>query len=440
MGRSGGARVKAGRDTQAGGLGRRQFLQAALAGAGLWATGCGLVTPARGGRGVGPLSLLADTTMAPALQAVAEAFTASPGARARPLVQIAEPSLADAYQAMLTGTTQVGADVSAVTPSVLHQNRYAPTLMVNVGPALKQTGLEAGIYPQLLAYGRSGGLQVILPLFRDPLVVFFNSDAFSRAGVDPPAVDWTFAKFQLYCQQLKQKAVGLVAPVANLTTIWDVEILTAFIEGFGGQTVVANTGAPGYRAAFAEPAAVEGVDALVALHPYEPAAPSAQPVDLFAQGAAAMYFGHHRDVGYLINNIGEKFAWDVAPLPRFPLRRVQPVQADGVAALAGDPDRRAAAVALALFVCTPDAQRAAARTGLGVPALTALADSPLWRQNHINNDVFVANTDADVIVPEPLYYLTPLELAIGAIVRGAVPAYDALAQAQQSANWTLANS
>lgn len=420
-------------------LPRREWLRMAVAGAGLLAAGCGLVTPSRGSGG-SLLSVLSDQPLAPAMQAVAAAFADSPGAGPRPLVQIAEPSLTEAFTAMLSGTgNSVAVDVSLVTAPV-RQILQASTLMINLGPSWTQTGLASRVYPQLLAYGQSGGRQILLPLFRDPLVVYFNSDAFARAGVDPPAVDWTFDKFQLLCQQLQQRATGLVAPVANLTNVYDVEILTAFIQGFGGQTVVRNQNQPGYTAAFAHQAAVVGVDNLVALHPYEPVLPTARPVDLFAQGKVAMYFGHHRDVAPLILAVGDAFAWDVAPLPRFPIQRVQPVQADGVAALAGDPARRAASIALALFTSTPDAQQAAARTALGVPALMSLAGATTWRQSapHLNNDVFVSNTEADVVVPEPLYYLTALQPALRAIVRGAVPAYTALADAQEAEQYTLA--
>lgn len=422
-------------------LRRREVLRIAAAGAGLLAAGCGLVTPSRG-LGGGALAVMSDQALAPAVQAVADAFAASPGAGHKPVVQIAEPSLTEAYTAMLSGSATTTADVSVVTSEV-RRTLQAQTLMINLSPSLAQTDLSSRIYPKLLAYGQSSGRQILLPLFRDPLVVFFNSDAFARAGVDPPAMDWTFERFALLCQQLHQRAAGLVAPVANLTNVYDQEILTAFIHGFGGQTLVHNDTQSGYVAAFAKPAAVEGVDALVALHPYEPSQPSAsaRPLDLFAQGKVAMYFGHHRDVFGLMDAIGDAFAWDVAPVPQFPIQRVQPVQADGVAALVGDPDRRAASVALTLFTCTPDAQQAAARTGLGVPALTSLAGASSWRQTalHLNNDVFVAHADADIVVPEPMYFLPELQDALRAIVRGAVPAYTALADAATAAYYTLVN-
>lgn len=430
------------RDRTAWVLGRRDLLRAALVGTGLLGAGCGLVTPSRG-LGGSPLSVLSDAAMAPAVQAVADAFAASPGGGSKPLVQVAEPSLTETFNAMLGGTASAMADVALVSPSV-RQMHQAPTLMINLSQALGQTDLASRVYPQLLAYGRSGGRQIMLPLFRDPLVVYFNSDAFARAGVDPPAPGWTLDRFELLCQQLHQRATGLLAPVANLTNVYDVEILTAFILGFGGQTVVRNESQPGYTAAFAGARAVVGVDRLVALHPYEPAgspASTGELVDLFAQGKVAMYFGHHRDVLPLMTAIGEAFAWDVAPLPQFPIARVQPVRADGIAALAGDPARRAASVTLALFTCTQEAQEAAARTGLGVPALSSLAAAPAWRQTalHLNNDVFVANADADVAVPEPLYLLPELSEALRAIVRGAVPAYTALADAATAAQFTLAN-
>ncbi len=149
--------------------------------------------------------------------------------------------------------------------------------------------------------------------------------------------------------------------------------------------------------------------------------------------------GHHRHVPTLQALIGASFAWGAASLPVFPHGRVQPVQADGVAAVPRDPAKRGIALRLALFTATPEAQYAVAATGSGVPALRALAGSSLWRRSapHLNNDVFVAYPEADLVVPPPLHALPELASAMAAVRHG-VPAEIAFGQAQTAAELTLA--
>jgi ABC-type glycerol-3-phosphate transport system substrate-binding protein len=422
---------------------RRAALRAALAAAALAAaSGCGLAAP-RGRGSATQLSLLTDARLAPVAQALAQAYVAAGAATTAPLVRVAEPNLSVALQQTLGGAAATPADVTFITPEVRTAFRL-DTVLINLGPALAAAGLGGRVYPQLLAYGQSGGKQVLLPLFRDPLVVFYNSDAFARAGVQPPTPQWDLARFTLLCQQLRERAPWLLAPLANATAVFDPEILTMFVVGFGGQLLGRAPGQTGYVARFADPAAVSAVSALAALRPFEPpsgAARPAAPRDLFASGQVALYFGHYRDVADLTVQIAGAFAWDVAPVPRGPIRRAQPVRGEGLAALVGDPQRRTASVALALFGMTPQAQEAIARTGLGVPALTSLADSPLWRQAtpNLSAGVFVANADADVVVPEPIYYLPALQLAVELVARGSAPAYDALHAAAVASEFTLAN-
>jgi ABC-type glycerol-3-phosphate transport system substrate-binding protein len=424
------------------GYARRALLRAGLgaAAAALWASaGCGLEAPARS-RGDAPLTLLADAAFAPAAQALANAFAASAGGGPRPIVEVAEPDLPTVIQAMLAGDASVQADVVLATPAV-RDTVSASSLMLNVAPALQDTQIAAGLYPALLQYGASGARQLLMPAFRDPMVVFYNSDAFARAGVDPPAPDWTLDKLVLLCQQLRQKAPWLAAPLANATNFFDLELVSAFVVGFGGQMLRAAQ--TGYTPTFSTPAGIYGFQSLAKLHPFEPAHPAAvQPVDLFAEGEVALHFGHHRDVAPLAARIGDLFAWDVAPLPAFAIRRAQPVAADGLAAVTTAPDRRAAAITLALFAGTPAAQLALARTGLGVPALRALASSNLWRAAgpQLDNEVFVANTDADFVVARPLYaqpIAQALQTALADIVRG-YAAYDALQAASTYSEYTLA--
>ena len=415
---------------------RRTLFRGAMAAAGLAVGvgpaallgGCGGTSPARGA-GALNLTLLGQAVGSPAADltplasALADAYNAAGGVAARVRPQAAEPSLAAYMESLLLGAPPVPADLM-LTPPAVRNLLSAPSMMVSLDAALERTGLAGGIYDMVLQYCAPGGRQRMIPIFRDPLVVFYNVDAFSGAGVDPPAPTWTSDRLLWLCGQLLARPRGPVAPLANAVNTFDIEVFTAFVAGYGGRMLSPNANAhvPGFLPRFAEPQAIEGIDALLRLHPYEPPRPEAPPLALFARGDAAMCFGHHSDVRFLQAQIADLFAWGVAPLPRFPQRAAQPVRAEGIAAITRDPANREAAVAVALFAATADGQLAAARTGLGVPASKALASSGLWRQGapHLDNDVFVANAQADIVLEPALYYIQPeLEEALRAALAGA---------------------
>ena len=420
------------------GLTRRSALRLA-AGAGLSAAlaGCGLVPSTRGARSAAPLTLLADATFVPAAQALVQAYAAEAGAAGAPLVEVASPSLPGAVQQILAGSSQAAPDLLWVTPAV-RDLPEAPSLMLSLSPALGQTSIAAGLYPACLAYGASGLRQLALPVFRDPLVTFYNGDALARAGLNPPVADWTLEACTMLCQALHAQPHGLLAPLANATNHFDLELFCAFVVGFGGQLL--QPGRVGYTPHFASAAGAEGCGALAAWHAYEPPSPAGDPRSLFAAGQVALYFGHHRDVAPLAAQIGGLFAWDVAPLPRFPARAAQPVTADGLAAATTIPQRRAAAITLALFAGTAAAQGAISRTGVGVPAQVSLGSAASWRSGgpQIHDEVFVEGSAADVVVDLPLLLVAPvIRSALQAIVAGS-PAYTTLLEAATYAQYQLA--
>jgi len=438
-------------------LSRRAFLRGSVAAAGVVIGGaavsvlggCGLQGNGSGGAGAASLTLLGESGVAsapanlmPVAAALAGGYDAAAGAAAKGVARAAPaPSGLAGYMAsLLEGAPPFTTDLMLTTHDV-RDLLGAPSLMIDLDAAFQRTGLAAGIYPMVLAYCAPGGRQRMIPIFRDPLVVYYNADAFSRAGVDPPAADWTSANLLFLCGQLLTQSRGAVVPLANVVNVLDIELLAAFVEGYGGQMLAGsgNASVSGYLPRFAEPPAIQGIDALLRLHAFEPARPPAAPLALFAKGTAAMCFGHHRDVARLQAQIADLFAWGVAPLPRFPVRAAQPVRADGLAAVTRNPQRREAAIAVALYAATPDGQLAAARTGIGVPALRALAGSGTWRQAapHLDNDVFVAQPEADIIVDPALVYIAPqLESAIRAVLAGA-PVATTFGEASTAVEFTL---
>ena len=435
---------------------RRALSMTAAAGGLAALAGCGLVAPAR--LGAPPDLVLLDPGRAPGAagpdlgdvaRAFAAAYNRAVGSAAhvvvrRPPGSVSTDSGAAYMRALLADAPPLAADLLLTTPAVRNL-LDAPALMVDLGPALARSGLAAGLYPELLRYGAPGGRQRMIPVFRDPLVLYYNVDAFSRAGVDPPVGTWTIDRLLWLCQKLQTRPAGRMTPLASAVSAFDLELLAAFVRGYGGEMLSPLGGAggsgpaSGYAPAFATPEALLGIDALLQLHPYEPAQPTASPRTLFARGDAAMYFGHHRDVFALRTQIAGLFAWNVAALPRFPQRAAQPVFAEGLAAIARNPAHRIPATAAALYAASPPGQAAMAATGYGVPALRALAGSPTWRQAapHLHNDVFVADTGADFVVEAALHYIGPQLRAALVAARNGAPVATIFEQASTAVEFTL---
>ncbi len=425
-------------------LGRRAALRqggrlaaaAALGALAAGLAGCGLANAPRGARAAAPLTLLVDADVLPAAEALGTAYAGSAGG-AMPLIQVAEPSLAQDVDDMLAGDPSLAPDVLWVSPAV-RDSLLASTLMVNLAPALADTGIASGLYASCLRYCASGPRQLAIPTFRDPLVVYYNSDALAKAGLNPPAAGWTVHDLVQACEQILQRLPRPAAPLANALNIFDLELFCAFVVGYGG--VLLQPAQVGYTPQFASSAGAQGAGALAALHAYEPAEPPASPQTLFAQGHAVFYFGHRSDLGPLSSAIAGHFAWNIVALPRFPARAAQPVAADGLAVVTGDPGRRAAAIAMALFAGSPPAQEAMAHAAVGVPALRALAASPDWRAAapNVNLGVFTASPGSDLVVQRPLYLIAPgLADAMRAVAQG-MNAHEALAEAATWAEYQLA--
>ncbi len=417
------------------GVTRRALLGATLAAAATALLACG-----RAGTGAssprGPtLALATGPDWTRAAEVVVSRYTAEGGRARETVVPARMPAL---IAAMLAGTPTTPPDVILVTPAV-RSIWQATSLMHDLGPTLANTRLDATIYPSVLADGSFQGRQLVMPLFRDPLVVFYNADALARAGHNPPAPTWPLADLMDLCARL---AANGTHPLLRSASVTNAELLTAFIIGFGGEVLAPGpAGGTGYVPAFTSARALAGLSALATLLKYVPPQGINSSLQTFAQGGAALFFGHYRDVAALESAIGSLFAWNVVSLPAFPARGAQPVQAEGLAAVSADPQLRTAAITLTLFGATSAGQTALARAGLGVPATPALAQSPLWRARTplLDNDVFVANTADDVIVPRPLYFLDPqLDLALTASMRGVAVA-EAFGAAATASEFTLAN-
>ncbi len=265
------------------------------------------------------------------------------------------------------------------------------------------------IYQNFLALGRlpgSSGLFMI-PFSADAIVVFYNKDMFTAAGVPFPTSTWTYAQFLDAAQKLtKTDASGKVVqwgmdPVGGWTGT------TAWIDGFGGSVLTADN----KHTSFSAPGSIAGLQAIQDLVvKYKVAVPPTVqlPGDPFLIGKAAMGWSVHGAVGGWGQAIGKKFAWDVQGLPSFP--NGKHVNGMGTAGFAVSENSKNRLVAwdVVKYVASVEGQTILAKAGTSMPVRKSMLNNPIWRRPGLNNDAFLQAIKYGVTPPE----LVPVDSAI----------------------------
>jgi len=240
------------------------------------------------------------------------------------------------------------------------------------GPRLDASAAFAreDFYPlPLQAFEFDGTLQC-LPQNASSLAVYYNVDAFRKAGVKPPTGSWTYEQFAAAAEKLTgdgRHGVGI-----DLNTIRT----APWIWGAGGE-LVDDPERP-QRFLFDTPEGRRGLDKLIALrrNGWAPSADEvdAKPVDeRFLDGSVAMLFSSRRDVPLLRTITG--FEWDVAPFPK-DVEESSVLHSDGFCISKGD--NADAAWAWVEFALGREGQEVLAESGRSVPSLRAVAESPVF--------------------------------------------------------------
>ncbi len=282
---------------------------------------------------------------------------------------------------------RLAADFAAGTPAdvvLLNYRRYAAFAAAGVleplGPYLAQSALihEADFYPQALQPFRWGGQLLCLPQNVSSLVVYYNKDLFTAAGLPFPAEDWDRDDFLAAALTLtrdtngdgraEQHGLGLEPSLVRAAPfIWQQNGHIAQQQPLRWELTV-NT--PPVAAA------VQWlVDLQVKYHvvpdAVEEAAESSE--SRFLNGRLALFLNSRR--GVPTYREAAAFDWDVAPLPNYRGRQVNILHADAYCLAAAALDK-AAAWAFIEFANSPAGQELMAATGRTVPSLTAVAESP----------------------------------------------------------------
>lgn len=230
--------------------------------------------------------------------------------------------------------------------------------------------------------GRATGTGPLYGIPKDFTTVgfYWNEDLFARAGLAPPAADWTWDDFLFAA-----RTIGALADADGGHSFTGAEFVTwptmvrVYLRTWGLDVVTPDF----ERLRLDEPEVYAALERLRSWrHDEERTLTSgkskvATGASVFRTGRVGMAgpFGRWVVPGY--RQI-EDFRWDFAPLPRAPGREPANVVLTVAWALSSRSAHPQEAWQLVRHLCSPAAQAAAAPLGLAVPTLRAVAESPAF--------------------------------------------------------------
>lgn len=278
-------------------------------------------------------------------------------------------------------------------------------------------------YPQLVRLFTSDGKLYALPRDIAPIgLVYYNKSLFDAAGVPYPDETWSWdytprpelghRDFLTAALRLTRHSTrGVQKTVYGYSGAWPSNTMNNFVFSSGGAFVddVFNP----TKLKYDDPLVLNAIRLTQDLCYKYKVSPSSTELqasgvsthDLFSQGRIAMYMTGIWEVPRFREEIGERFDWDIAPWPKGPtgLRGVA-TGWSGYAMTTASRHPREAWNLLKYLAGKPGLSRLA-QTGLAQPALSKIADSPLWLDGqrpknrkltideveYVHNDVIHAN-------------------------------------------------
>lgn len=252
-----------------------------------------------------------------------------------------------------------------------------------LGPMLAESDTisEDDFYPIALdAFRYNGDSLTCIPQNISSLVVYYNVDLFTQAGIPLPTENWTLDDFTAAASALTQDTNGDgTTDIYGLVTESSLIRYAPFIWGMGGE-VVDDTDNP-TKLMLDTPEARAGIDWFTSLGegdlavvPTRAEVLAEDDLSRFMNGRAAMYFQSRRVVPTLREI--DSFQWDVAPLPQGD-EPAGILHSDALCMNANAKDKDAA-WAFIEYALGPEGQTELATTGRTVPSLTAIAESPVF--------------------------------------------------------------
>lgn len=272
-------------------------------------------------------------------------------------------------------------------------------LLADLTPWMRaERGLSTtDFYPQALQafYFAASDKRALGAIPRDvsDLVVYYNRDLFARAGLAPPADDWTWADFLKTARALTYDRDGDGRPEQFGVSFSRSEPIywLPYVWSAGGQLFNADQSA----LALDSPQALRGLDFYARWSSTERIAPrkadiaAAAMSQWFLQQRLAMFISGRWTTPVLREQAS--FAWDVAPLPRGPAGSRVGIDASGYA-MAARTRHPKESWRLIAFLSSRRAQMRFAASGLIVPARRDAAQSAVFldtRQSPRNSRAFL---------------------------------------------------
>ncbi|MBO0885189.1 MAG: extracellular solute-binding protein, partial [Mycobacterium sp.] len=246
------------------GISRRALLSGTAAfGAGALA-GCAGMNTAQP-RGVGPLTNLTK-------EPVRLRFGVRPGAtelawatviakdfqRMHPNITVAVEQNAQITDIRTLVTGALSRDLPDImfTTDVNVQTQSSKGLLLDLTPYMQAYGMkQSDFLGKIMQLGQWKGRQYVVPRGADQVIVAYNPETFTKAGLPQPRLGWRWPEFLRACAQLQRKNGHGFWAMGDGATYTGYPIFIPFMRGWGGE--VAN--ADGSHATLDSPKVVEGV-------------------------------------------------------------------------------------------------------------------------------------------------------------------------------------
>jgi multiple sugar transport system substrate-binding protein len=262
--------------------------------------------------------------------------------------------------------------------------QYARTAALEpLGPRLRESARisESDFYDLSLdAFRIDGGELICIPQNISSLVVYYNVDMFTAAGLPLPDGDWTLDAFVEAATALTVDEDGNGAiDTHGLATDSSLIRYAPFIWGNGGE-IVDDIDRP-TRLTLDTPEAREAIQWFMDLGvqghdivPSEAEVLAEDNLSRFMSGGVAMLFESRRVVPTLREIDG--FQWDVAPLPRG--KEPAGILHSDAFCMSAAAENKDAVWQFIEYAVGPEGQEALAATGRTVPSMISVAESPAF--------------------------------------------------------------
>jgi multiple sugar transport system substrate-binding protein len=237
---------------------------------------------------------------------------------------------------------------------------------------LKKAGVDvADFNSSIIQALQSGGKQVAIPYDYGPLVMYYNADAFAKAGLPAPSMSWTIADFEAAATKLKSSGMSGYSffPTVDQFAAWS-------LTRTGKQPLTADG-----KAQLDSPEMVDTFQYLQGLvksgvAPQLPATnDTSTALNSFMSGNSAMVVDGPWQYGNILQNA--KFKAGMAPMPAGPNGSRSHIAGSGygISKTCPEPDKALEAIAT---ITGPDAEQYLGKVGRAYPARNAQSDA--WYQ------------------------------------------------------------